>query len=73
MIIIRDIKKFSELKEDYYKPARAGYFYSSNYIKCESNGDRNKAASIRKYLEEIKQHLKDITNNLKRLIHLKSS
>ena len=28
-------------KKIYYQPVRVGNFYSNNYIKYESNGDRN--------------------------------
>ena len=43
-----------EQEEDYYKPVRVGNFYSTNYIKYESNGDRNKSLSIKEFFEEIK-------------------
>ena len=39
-------------------------FWSNNYIEYESNGDRNKTLSIKKYLKEIKPYLKNIINNL---------
>ena len=37
-------------KEDYYKPIRIENFYSNNYIKYESNGDRNKTLSVEEYI-----------------------
>ena len=37
-------------KEDYYEPVRIESFYSNNYIKYESNGDRNKTLSIEEYI-----------------------
>ena len=40
---------------------RVDNFYSNN----ESNGDKNKTLSIKRYLNEIKWYLKDIRNNLK--------
>ena len=46
-IIIRDVRILSQQKvEDYCKPVRAGNFWSNNYIKYESNGDRNKTLSV---------------------------
>ena len=40
--IIRDIKSlFEQEEEDYYKPLRVGNFYSDNYIKYESTGNKN--------------------------------
>ena len=50
--IVSYIKNFFEL-EVYYKPVGVGNFYRNNCIEYESNGDRNKALSIEKYLEEI--------------------
>ena len=39
--IIRDIRNLLEYEEeDYYKPVRAGYFCSNNYIEYKSKGDR---------------------------------
>ena len=43
--IIRYIKNLFEL-EDYHKPVRVGSFHSNNYVKFESNDDRNKTLSI---------------------------
>ena len=40
---IRDIKTLFELqKEDYYKLVRVGNVWNNNYIKYESNDDKNK-------------------------------
>ena len=63
----RDTKTlFEQQTKDYYKPVIASNFWSNNYTKYESNGDRNKALSIIEYLDEIKPYLKDIINNLKK-------
>ena len=65
--IIWDIKSlFEQQEEDYYKPGRAGNFYSNNYIEHESNGDKNKTLSIKEYLDEIKPYLRDMIKNLKK-------
>ena len=52
--IVGDIRSLFEQEEDYYKPVRVGNFYSTNYIKYESNSDRNKSLSIMEFFEEIK-------------------
>ena len=52
--IVGDIRSLFEQEEDYYKPVRVGNFYSTNYIKYESNSDRNKSLSIKEFFEEIK-------------------
>ena len=43
-----------------------GNFWNSNYIKYESNGDRNKNLAINKYIEKIRPFLKDITTDLQK-------
>ena len=53
-------------KKNYYKPVRAGGFWSNNHIECESHGDRNKTPSVKEYLNKIRPYLKDIINNLKK-------
>ena len=60
--IIRDIKNLFEQEENYHKPVRVGNFYSNNYIKYETNGDRSKI-SIKGYLNEIKPYLKSLINH----------
>ena len=51
---IRDIRNlFEQEKEHYYKPVRVGNFWNRIYIKCESNGDRNKTLLIEKYLNKL--------------------
>ena len=65
--IIRDIRNLFEHEEDdYYKSLRVGNFWTNNYIKCESNGDKNKSLSLKKNLNKIRPHLKDIINDLKK-------
>ena len=66
---MRDIRNLFELeneKENHFKPIKVDSFYSYNYIEYESNGDRNKTISTEEYLNEIRPHLKDIINNLKK-------
>ena len=57
---------FQYEKEDYYKPLRVGNFWSNNYIKHKSNGDKNKTLSVEEYLNRIRTYLKDIINNIKK-------
>ena len=41
-----------------------GNVWSTNYIECESIGNRNKTLSIKEYLNVIKAYLKYIINDL---------
>ena len=66
---IKDIKnhfEHEEEEENYYEPVRVSNFWSNNYIKYNSNGDRNKTQSVWEYLNEIRPYLKDIINKLKK-------
>ena len=69
-IILRDVKNLFEHEQEeeknYYKPLRVSNFWSNNYIKYESNGDKNKTLSVEEYLNKISPYLKDIINNLKK-------
>ena len=42
-----------EVEENYYKPVRESNFWSKNYIKYESNGDRNETLSVEEYLIKL--------------------
>ena len=64
--IIKDNKNLFEQGEDYYKLIRVGRFHTNDYMKYESNFDRNKTPSTKEYLDEIKPYLKDSMNNLKK-------
>ena len=63
--IIRDVFNLFENWEDYYKPVRVDIFSSNNYIRYESNSDRNKTLLVEEYINKIRSYLKDI-NNLKK-------
>ena len=54
-----------EEEENCHKPVRVSNFWSSNYIECKSNGDRDKTLSDEEYLNKVRPYLKDIINNLK--------
>ena len=57
--ILRDIKKrFLHEEENYHQQGRKMNFWSSNYIKYESSGDRNKALSAEEYFKKIRPYLK---------------
>ena len=62
--ILRDIRNLSEFEEEenYYKPVRESSFWSNNYIQHESKCDRNKALSVKEYLNKIRPYLKSIYN-----------
>ena len=45
---------------------RVSNFWSNNYIKYESNSDRDKTLSVEEYLDICRPYLKDIINNLKK-------
>ena len=66
MTIIRDIRTLLESDEKkYYEIVRIGNDFSSNYIKYESNDDKDKTLSIEEYLHRIRPYLSNIINDLK--------
>ena len=64
---IRDvINSFNQsIDEDYYKPIKTKSAFNGNYIEYESNEDKDKNLSQKKYLNMIKPYLSDIINDHK--------
>ena len=62
--IVRNIGNLFEYEgeEYYYKQSRVSNIWTNNYIKYESNGDKNRTLSVKKYLNKIRPYLKDINN-----------
>ena len=49
----------------YYKPIKTKSTFNGNYIEYESNGDKDKNLSAKKYLNMIRPYLSDIINDHK--------
>ena len=64
--IVWDIKTIFKREEDHYKRTSVDSFWNYNYIKFESNGDRNKNLLVKEYLKEIKPYLKDVISDLQK-------
>ena len=60
------LQEFTESEKDYYKLVRVRNFWNNNFIKYESNGDKDKTLSIKIYFDETKPYLKDIRNSLQK-------
>ena len=58
------LRTFLRNKKDYQKAVRISDFYSNSCIKYESNVDRNKILSIKKYLDRVKPYSKEVSENL---------
>ena len=60
--LIRDMRIVfgQEKEEDYSGPKRVSNFWNNNYIKYESNGDKNRNLSLHVYLKKIESYLKNI-------------
>ena len=56
--IFRDIRNFFEHEENYYKPVRVNNAWSTNHIEYESNSNKNKTISVKKYLNKIRPYYK---------------
>ena len=66
-IRIRDVRKLFNQSTDknYYKPIESKSAFTGNYIEYESNGDKDKSLSAKKYLNMIRPYLSDIINDYK--------
>ena len=62
---IKDMKDLFKLSidEDYYKPVLLKSGYNSNYVQCESKGDR--ILGIHEYLALIEKYLRELINHYK--------
>ena len=62
--IITDIRILFEQEKDYYELKRVSKFWKINYIKYESNGDKNRNLPLDEYLNKIGTYLRNIIINL---------
>ena len=64
---IRDVGNLfnQSTDKDYYKPIKTNSAFNGNYIEYESNGDKDKNLSAKKYLNMIRPYLSDIINDHK--------
>ena len=56
---------YDDIDEDYYRQIKINNAFNDDYIEYESNRDKDKILSVKKYLDVIKQYLSDIINNHK--------
>ena len=54
-----------ESEEDYYEPVGASNAFNTNYIKLESNEDKDKVLLVKEYLDMIRKYLGNIINDQK--------
>ena len=64
--VLRGIRVLVESDNDqFFKPIKAVYAFSSNCIEYESDGDNDKSLSIKEYLNKIRQYLSDMIKDFK--------
>ena len=70
---VRDVRNLfnQSTDKDYYKPIKTKSAYNGNYIKYESNGDKDKNLSAKRYLNMIRPYLSNIINDYKAFKNLK--
>ena len=54
---------FFKLEEYYYRPIKSSNSFSTNYIKYNSNGDKDKTILFKEYLDKIKPYLSNMIDN----------
>ena len=66
-IAIRDVGNLlnQSTDKDYYKPIETKSAFNGNYIEYESNGDKNKNLSAKKYINLIRPYFSDTINDYK--------
>ena len=57
--------------KDYYKPLKTKSAFNGNFIEYESNGDKDKNLSAKKYVNMIRPYLSNIINDYKAFKNLK--
>ena len=64
---IRDVGNLfnQSTDKDYYKPIKTKSAFNGNYIEYESNGDKDKNLSAKKYLNMIRPYLSNMINDYK--------
>ena len=64
---IKDVENLfnQSTDKDYYKAIKTKSAFNGNYSEYESNGDKNKNLSTKKYFNMIRPYLRDIINDYK--------
>ena len=64
--VLRGIRVLVESDNDqFFKPIKVVYAFSSNCIEYESDGDNDKSLSIKEYLNKIRPYLSDMIKDFK--------
>ena len=63
--ILTDIRTLFVPEEDYYKPIKIVNAIYDHYIEYESNVDKHKTLTVKKYLNQTKPYLDDLINGHK--------
>ena len=67
-IVLKYVKNlFNSTDENYYKPMKTTSIFDNknNYMEYKSKGDKDKILSVKEYLDMIRPHLNDMTNDHK--------
>ena len=65
---IRKIEKIIKIKRyDAYKPKKISGAFSDNFIEYQSNDYRDRSISIVRYLNNIREHLRKLIDNKKKM------
>ena len=60
-------KNISKTKKDVYKPIKISGAFSDNFVEYQSNGNRDRSISIARYLNNIREHLRKLINDKKKI------
>ena len=64
---IKKIGKIRKIKKDVYKPIKISGTFSDNYVEYKSGSKKDKSISIKKYLDKIREHLRKMIDDKRRI------
>ena len=69
--VYEDIKclfnEYEEIKKDVYEPIKISVAFNDNYVEYKSESERDKSISIKKYPDRIREYLRKMINDKKKI------
>ena len=61
--IVKIKKLINESKKDVYEPIKISGAFSGSFVEYKSDSKKHKSISVARYLNNIRQHLRKLTND----------
>ena len=59
--------EYEEIKKDVYEPIKISVPFNDNYVEYKSESERDKSISIKKYPDRIREYLRKMINDKKKI------